>query len=66
MKEHFRTIPAGLAVVAAISLAGCTVGPDYQAPQVHVGPNFSELSKTTSADPATQPSALNARGEPIV
>jgi NodT family efflux transporter outer membrane factor (OMF) lipoprotein len=37
-------------------LAGCTVGPNYSRPKVDVPSGFGEISKTTSADPAAQPS----------
>ena len=53
-------------LAVALAQNGCTVGPDYKPPQVHVDTNFGELNQTTSANPATQTSAVNARGEPIV
>ena len=49
-----------------LPIAGCAVGPEYKPPVVHVDPNFGELNQTTSANPATQRSQTNARGEPIV
>ena len=55
-----------LCAVVGLAIAGCTVGPDYQPPQVKVTPNFGELNKTTGTDPATQPSRVNANAEPIV
>ena len=64
-RRRFGRLASACALIPLFEL-GCTVGPDYTPPEVHVGPNFSELSQTTSANPATQPSALNARAEPVV
>jgi NodT family efflux transporter outer membrane factor (OMF) lipoprotein len=56
----------GVLAFASLLASGCTVGPDYQPPHVTVSTNFNELDASTSAIPATQPSAMNARAEPIV
>jgi NodT family efflux transporter outer membrane factor (OMF) lipoprotein len=49
-------------LLLGLALCGCTVGPDYKhPPPAEFESGFSELGKTTSADPAAQPSHPTAR-----
>src|SRR4051812_33537811 len=66
MIRGVRLLPLrSLALLPLVLLIGCTVGPNYAAPDVTVRPNYGGLVKTTSTDPATQPSRAHAQAEPV-
>lgn len=67
MKRKIRCAPFALAL--ALVLGGCTVGPDYQRPQVAVPAHYKELPGWTRATPAaTAPKGewWTAFGDPLL
>ena len=55
-----------VAISSAVALPSCTVGPDYHKPEAKAQGSYAELKQTTSANPATQPSAVTDRAQPLV
>lgn len=58
VSNRILSITAG--AVAGAILAGCTVGPNYQAPQMATPPAFAEGMQPATTQPATQPTEVGA------
>ena len=61
-RRHYRTAPIALALAVSVTLAGCTVGPNYKEPAVPAQTNFSTAT-TQPAVATTQPSSADCSGE---
>lgn len=60
MSLRHRAITTVSGLVAASILAGCTVGPNYQPPQIETPTAFSEQMQPATTQPSTRPSAAAA------
>ena len=56
--------PLWTILLAGLCFSGCKVGPNYTPPKVATQAHYGELEKTTSTDPARQPSRASDQAEP--
>src|SRR5437773_6588010 len=57
--------PAWIALLCGVALGGCTVGPDYKAPEIHLQSSFGEIQPTNGAVARGQGSRAIGRVPPV-
>ena len=63
---RFRPPAAGAALVIALTLSGCTVGPDYKAPEPAMPPGWEELSSGVIQQPTDLSRWWTLLGDPTL